>query len=624
MQFQSLGLDDKLLKAITDTGFTTPTPVQEQSIPAVLEGRDVMACAQTGTGKTAAFVLPTLHRLMQTEPQGFGKGPRVLVITPTRELADQIHSNIQTFSKYTPVSSTMIIGGVAYHTQIQALKKRQDIVIATPGRLIDHMDAERIDFSRVEVVVLDEADRMLDMGFLKPIESIFASINNPVQTLLFSATFDQNIEKVAKRMLKNPVRVHLASSTQNHERITQVLYRANDVSHKNKMLREILSDTSVWQAIIFTATKHNADRLAKQVRQMGHPCGALHGDMRQNARKKVIGQMHKGSLRVLVATDVAARGLDVENLSHVLNYDLPMSAEDYIHRIGRTGRGEKDGIAISFVNGRDMGALKGIERLIGKRLEQQFLKGIDPTAEEQKGALEAAEVEEPRRNGFRDGGGSRGGRSFGVGGRGGFSGDRKPSGNGYGDKNRTPSRSKFAKPQADASPYKGKATPEDLQTATLTTTRRPAKKWGAAPRTERADSRTERSDRPYSRSSKPFGKPAGERTDSRNDRGDRPFSRASKPFGKPAGERTDSRTERSDRPFSKTSKPFGKPTGERSYAKPAGERSFSKPTGDRPFSKSKPKAAGAKPSGSGAKKRGPAPFKFKAKSNKPRPQRQGA
>jgi superfamily II DNA/RNA helicase len=556
--FTSLGLDAKLLKAIADSGFTTPTPVQEQAIPPVLQGRDVMACAQTGTGKTAAFVLPALHRLMQTEPQGYGKGPRVLVLTPTRELAAQIHENIQTFSKYTPVSSTMIIGGVAYAAQIQALKKRQDIVIATPGRLIDHMEAERIDFSRVEMVVLDEADRMLDMGFLKPIESIFAAVSNPVQTLLFSATFDAGIEKIAAKKLKNPARVQLAVANQNHDQITQTFYKANDTAHKQNMLRQILKDADVWQAIVFIATKHGADRLAKTISKMGHKTAALHGDMRQNARKKVISQMHNGSVRVLVATDVAARGLDVTDLSHVINYDLPMVAEDYTHRIGRTGRASKTGIALSFVNGKDMGALKGIERMLGKRVDMQFMKGADPSAEEKSGTLEVVIEEQPRfERPFNKGRSD----SFGHKNRTG-----KPS---FGQRRDDTPRKEWT-PRPDraartddrpASPYKGKASPDDLQKATLTT-RKP--KWDNTradkPRTDRPWGDKPRTDKP--RTDKPtWGKPATAAAGG-----------SKKPFGKPRFA-AEGIAKPAAKPFAGKGKPFGakgKPTG----AKPAGFGGF--------------------------------------------------
>ncbi|MBI1363997.1 MAG: DEAD/DEAH box helicase [Proteobacteria bacterium] len=668
MPFDQLGLNAKLLKAVTESGFTTPTPVQEKSIPAVLKGNDVMACAQTGTGKTAAFVLPALHRMMETEPKGYGKGPRVLVLTPTRELAAQVHENIQTFSKYTPVSSTMIIGGVAYAGQIQALKKRQDVVIATPGRLIDHMEAERIDFSRVEMVVLDEADRMLDMGFLKPIERIFDEIENQVQTLLFSATFDDRVEKIAAKKLKNPVRIQLAVASQNHDQITQTFYKATDTAHKQNMLRYLLNGEDVWQAIVFIATKHGADRLAKNIRKMGHKTAALHGDMRQNARKKVIDQMHRGDLKVLVATDVAARGLDVNDLSHVINYDLPMVAEDYIHRIGRTGRANKTGIAMSFVNGKDMGAFKGIERLLGKKFEQKFLKGIDPTSEEQTGSLEVAEVQSPKpANPFKKG--------------------RSDS---FGHKNR-PTRG-FKGGDRDASPYRGRASQDDLERALLTTTRKPYGKPQAAaadgegfkksprpfgkrdgssfgnndgfkraskPFGNRDYGAEGRSDDSFKRSAKPFGKrddadtrggdfkrsskPFGKRDDmSASGEG---FKKPGKPFGKPGGTRSEG--------FRKSDKPFGQSAGSRSegfkksdrpYGKSAGGEGSSKPFGksgsksDRPSkpaasggfkgaSKGKPGGFGAgKPKGSSGKSAGFAAFKGRGKPGgaKQRPQRHGA
>ncbi|MFT7432929.1 MAG: superfamily II DNA/RNA helicase [Alphaproteobacteria bacterium] len=374
MTFEKFGLAPEILTALKTAQFTTPTPVQEATIAAIMKNKDVMACAQTGTGKTGAFVLPTLHKILTTEPIGYGRGPRVLILTPTRELAAQVYKNLNMFSRNTKVVSTMIMGGVPYGPQEKALKGSLDFVVATPGRLIDHLNSGKIDFSRIETIILDEADRMLDMGFLKPIQSVFAEIVTDVQVLLFSATFDKGVEKVAKKMLNNPLRADLAQKTDNHDNITQIMYRAKDKVHKQEMLQHILNGEDVQQSIVFMASKYATEKVAKKLTKMGIKAQALHGDMRQNARKKVIDKMHSGSLPVLVATDVAARGIDVKALTHVINFDLPRMSEDYIHRIGRTGRAGETGTAISFVAANDMDSYKDIEAMLGKKMKCQTLK----------------------------------------------------------------------------------------------------------------------------------------------------------------------------------------------------------------------------------------------------------
>jgi len=375
--FDQLGLHPKILKSIQDQGFTEPSDVQQKAIPLVLQGRDVMASAPTGTGKTAAFVLPALHILAQTEVLE-GNGPRVLVLTPTRELAKQVTDNIYQFTKYLRMRSTMIVGGMPYPPQMRALRQPVDFLVATPGRFIDHMEAGRIDFSRVQLLILDEADRMLDMGFVDEVTRIARQTPETRQTLLFSATLEGQIEKVARALLKAPERIQVSGIKVKHDSITQHMLQADDFRHKHQLLDHVLADESLQQAIIFTATKKGADRLAEKLKDGGHACAALHGDMRQSMRRRVIEQMQRQRLKVLVATDVAARGLDIKTLSHVVNFDLPMQAEDYVHRIGRTGRGGSTGSAYSLIGPQDWSLLHRIQTLLDTRYELSEIPGLEP------------------------------------------------------------------------------------------------------------------------------------------------------------------------------------------------------------------------------------------------------
>jgi len=377
MSFEKLGLDPRILKAVKQSGFSQPTEIQTHAIPPVLAGRDLMACAQTGTGKTAAFVLPTLHRLLKPAARK-GKGPRALVLTPTRELAQQVGDAVGQFGRFCGLSTGSLVGGVAYGPQHRLLGKPLDILVATPGRLLDHMEQGNVDFSRLEVLVLDEADRMLDMGFIKPVKTIAAAVPAARQTLLFSATLEGEVLKVAKALMSNPERVQLAANQDRHASITQRMYQANDAGHKRQLLDHHLIQDEVDQALVFTATKHGAKRMARSLDGQGHLTAALHGDMSQAARKRTVEQMRRGKIRVLVATDVAARGLDIRTISHVINYDLPMVAEDYIHRIGRTGRAESSGTAISLVAPGDDAKLGQIERLTGRRLDRDIVVGLEP------------------------------------------------------------------------------------------------------------------------------------------------------------------------------------------------------------------------------------------------------
>lgn len=379
--FAALQLHPKLLEALSAKGFSTPTPVQAQAIPPVIEGYDVMASAQTGTGKTAAFVLPALHRLLSQQAGQKGRGPRVLVLTPTRELAQQVMDNVRMLGAGTGIKSGVIVGGVPYGPQFKLLGNPLDMLVATPGRLIDHLEENRIDLGRVEMIVLDEADKMLDMGFLKPVQRIIKAVDDVaerLQVLLFSATFTKSVSKFAEQVLIEPVCIELASVRVDHSQISQKAYRTDGKEHKIAMLKEMLTDPTLGQVIVFCATKHGSDKLAAQIERMGHSAAALHGGMKQNARKRTLDSMHKGKVKVLVATDVAARGIDVKQLSHVINFDLPQVAEDYIHRIGRTGRAGETGHAVSLVAPSDVPMLKDIEKLLGKRIELAFMPGFEP------------------------------------------------------------------------------------------------------------------------------------------------------------------------------------------------------------------------------------------------------
>ena len=384
MSFQALELDSNILRAVEDCGFETPSEIQAKAIPPVLEGHDLMASAPTGTGKTAAFVLPTLHKLIESnraseDPAAKGRAPRVLVLTPTRELANQVIKNTRDFGKYSRLYSGLLVGGVPYPAQIKSLKRGVDLIIATPGRLIDHMKADRIDFSKLELLILDEADRMLDMGFLDDVKKIAAATPDSRQTLLFSATLEGPIEKVAKQLLKDPVKVQVAGVKEKHDSIQQYIHQADDFRHKMKLLHASLDNEDVNQAIIFTATKKGADDMATRLREDGHSVAALHGDMRMSQRTRVVDRMQKNNLKFLVATDVAARGLDVKGITHVINFDLPMAAEDYIHRIGRTGRGGSTGTALSLVGPNDWEVLGRIEKLTGQPVERRVIEGMEPT-----------------------------------------------------------------------------------------------------------------------------------------------------------------------------------------------------------------------------------------------------
>ncbi len=401
MSFSHLQLVPSILKAVNQCGYTAPTPIQALAIPKALAGHDLIATAQTGTGKTAAFVLPALHRLSAPPTsRGRSKGPRVLVLTPTRELASQVADAVRVYGKFMPLRIGAILGGMPYFEQHRLLSQPVDLIVATPGRLIDHMDNGRINFARLELLVLDEADRMLDMGFSQAVDRIAAATPATRQTLLFTATMDDAMARLARRLLREPVRVEVAGKQVTLEQIEQRLHAVDDMQHKNRMLKHLITDGTMTRAIIFSGTKRNADQLARELFAQGHAAAALHGDMDQNQRNRTIMNMRRGKVRLLVATDVAARGLDVAGVTHVINYDLPKFAEDYVHRIGRTGRAGAAGVAISFVSQNDLDSLARIERYTRQTLRLADIPGLEP-----KRALRRAGQS---RNNHGRSGGSRG------------------------------------------------------------------------------------------------------------------------------------------------------------------------------------------------------------------------
>ena len=340
MSFSSLGLSEQLVRATSDQGYETPSPIQAQAIPAVLSGRDVMAAAQTGTGKTAGFTLPLLQRL--GENPRTGKGPRALILTPTRELAAQVHDSVNLYSKYVPTKAAVVFGGVKINPQMMKLRKGLDVLVATPGRLMDLYQQNAVRFNEVEILVLDEADRMLDMGFIRDIRKILALLPAKRQNLLFSATFSNEIRTLAEGLLDNPVQVEVAARNTSAENIKQSVYPV-DQSQKTALLSKLVRDNSWDQVLVFTRTKHGANRLTQKLEKDGITAAAIHGNKSQGARTRALADFKAGEVRVLVATDIAARGLDIKQLPQVVNFELPNVPEDYVHRIGRTGRAGESG-----------------------------------------------------------------------------------------------------------------------------------------------------------------------------------------------------------------------------------------------------------------------------------------
>ncbi len=406
MTFAEIGLHEALLNALNASGYTDPTAVQAQAIPAAISGRDLLVSSQTGSGKTAAFMLPALHRFAGQERPAFvpepsrtpnqerqsarSRGtsrprfqpaqPKMLVLAPTRELALQVTAATDKYAgRLRHLKAVAILGGMPYPKQMELLARNPAILVATPGRLIDHMESGKIDFSALQVLVLDEADRMLDMGFIEDIEKIIAATPATRQTMLFSATLDGTVGQMARSVTRDPLTIQIDASHTKHENIEQRMHFVDDLSHKNRLLDHLLRDVTIDQAVVFTATKRDADTISDRLNIAGFNAAALHGDMHQGARNRTLQAMRRGQVQILVATDVAARGIDVPTITHVFNYDLPKFAEDYVHRIGRTGRAGRNGLAISLVNHSEHFNVRKIERFTKQVIPVEVVVGHEPT-----------------------------------------------------------------------------------------------------------------------------------------------------------------------------------------------------------------------------------------------------
>ncbi len=410
MTFNDLGLNKSLLKAIQEQGYESPTPIQAQAIPIILKKKDVLAGAQTGTGKTAGFTLPMLELLLRAKHQSKKHEVKALVLTPTRELASQVQENVEAYSRHTPYKSAVIFGGVKINPQIVALRKGVDIVVATPGRLLDHISQKTINLSHVDFLILDEADRMLDMGFINDIKKVIAVLPKERQTLLFSATYSEAIKKLSNQFLKSPTLIEVARANTSSEIVKQAVYPVDKV-RKRELLTHLINEGKWQQVLVFTRTKHGANRLAGQLETDGISSAAIHGNKSQNARTKALADFKAGKVRVLVATDIAARGIDIDHLPHVVNYELPNVSEDYVHRIGRTGRAGREGEAISLVCVDEDEFLAGIEKLINKDIQKVWVKGFKPDP-----SIKAEPINMGGNRGARNkprGGGSRNGNGGG-------------------------------------------------------------------------------------------------------------------------------------------------------------------------------------------------------------------
>ena len=465
MSFATLGLSEAIVRAVAEQGYTTPTPIQAQAIPAVLGGGDLLAGAQTGTGKTAGFTLPLLQRL-STDKVGSTlrnkTAPRViraLILAPTRELAAQVEESVRLYGQYTNLNSAVIFGGVGINPQIKLLKQGVDILVATPGRLLDHAGQGTVDLSKIEILVLDEADRMLDMGFIHDIRKVLALLPPKRQNLLFSATFSDDIKALADRLLNNPASIEVARRNSTVEVIAQKIHPV-DRDKKHPMLAHLIKENSWHQVLVFTRTKHGANKLVEQLGKDGIGAMAIHGNKSQSARTKALSEFKDGSLQVLVATDIAARGIDIDQLPHVVNYDLPNVPEDYVHRIGRTGRAGATGEAVSLVCVDEHQMLKDIEKLIKQTLPRHVIPGFEPdlNAKPQPIQLRSGAPGHPNRGGRP--GGNRGGQgqrsaAAGAGGRpaggGGGGNGARPAGNGGGNRSANGNRG----PRSGAAPRQG-------------------------------------------------------------------------------------------------------------------------------------------------------------------------
>ncbi len=411
MSFVSLNLQEPLARALQAAGYTEPTAVQAQAIPAGLAGKDLMVSSRTGSGKTASFMLPALTRILASRalpPAQRARGPRVLVLAPTRELAMQVSKAASDYGRYVPgLRVATVVGGVPYGAQLAALRGPLDILIATPGRLIDHLGSGKCQLGNVELLVLDEADRMLDMGFIDDIRLIVDATPTARQTAMYSATFGGTVGRLAQDLLREPLRIESSSQTEGHADIEQRLHWADDFEHKNALLDHILTERSMEQAVVFTSTQRDADWLADRLHDMGHSVASLHGGMPQGRRTRVLQGLRSKHLRVLVATDVAARGIDVPTISHVINYGLPMKEEDYVHRIGRTGRAGRSGLAVTLAERRDSGMIHRIQRYTTQRMPVATIVGLEP-----KRAEPPKPFDRPARPGGKPFGARAGGKPF--------------------------------------------------------------------------------------------------------------------------------------------------------------------------------------------------------------------
>ncbi|WP_346351753.1 DEAD/DEAH box helicase [Oceanimonas sp. AH20CE76] len=457
MSFASLGLNEKLVQAINECGYTEPTPIQQQAIPLVLKGGDLLAGAQTGTGKTAGFGLPMLQRLSETKarPLANGRAPvRALVLTPTRELAAQVEENLRAYAKHTDLRTLVMFGGVSINPQMKALGRKVDIVVATPGRLLDHVSQRSIDLSRVEMLVLDEADRMLDMGFIRDIRRVLALLPKQRQNLLFSATFSDEIKALAEDLLHQPEHIEVARRNATAETIAQRFFEV-DKGRKRALLSYHIGHHNWRQVLVFTRTKHGANRLAEQLGKDGLPAMAIHGNKSQGARTKALSEFKNGGIRVLVATDIAARGIDISELPHVVNYELPHVAEDYVHRIGRTGRAGSNGEALSLVSAEEKPLLKAIEKLIKQSADLEQVAGFEPDPnapvtplENSRGGNRGRHGGGQRSGGQRNGGQRNSQRASGNRNGGNGNGQRTGNRNGNGEGQRSGAPRRRSRPQA--------------------------------------------------------------------------------------------------------------------------------------------------------------------------------
>ena len=414
MSFSTLGLSDEIVRAVSEQGYTSPTPIQAQAIPAVLAGGDLLAGAQTGTGKTAGFTLPLLQRLINApRPKQNGHTPiRALILTPTRELAAQVEENVRQYSKYLKLTSTCIFGGVGINPQIRLLKQGVDILVATPGRLLDHMQQNTVNLSNIEILVLDEADRMLDMGFIRDIKKVLAALPAKRQNLLFSATFSNEIKALADGLLNSPAMIEVARRNSTVEVISQKIHPV-DRDKKHPLLAHLIQSRNWSQVLVFTRTKHGANKLVEQLAKQDIAAMAIHGNKSQAARTRALSEFKDGKILALIATDIAARGIDIDQLPHVVNYDLPNVAEDYVHRIGRTGRAGATGEAVSLVCVDEKGLLYDIERFIKREIDVEVIEGFEP---DPNAKAQPIQLRSQGHSGPRNGGGGGGRRSSNGGG----------------------------------------------------------------------------------------------------------------------------------------------------------------------------------------------------------------